>query len=184
MFFEINDKLGLKFIEQEIRMVPEFAALLSDKELGIKAFDFIVKCYRYNSPYRALPEEQRIKLCAEAAFKQKGKVHALDSDKVARAIDVFNELQFDSDWEEYYAVETKCTEIAKFIKETPLAEEAMDMLDKAGRTLKTYNDIKRDLKEIVFTKVERAEDNMSIRAGKRLSFAEEKFLPEELRNNS
>lgn len=182
MFFAIINKLGLDFNKDEIHLVPAFDALLKDPDLGIKAFRFIVACYDYRSPYRGLPEAYRIKKCAEDIYKQKGKVHQLDSDKVRFAIEAYNDLQVDSDWQEYFAIEEKCTEIAKYIHETPLDPESIDSLDKAGKTLKTYNDIKRDLKEILFARVEKPEGNMNIRAGKKLSFAEEKFLPKELKD--
>jgi len=178
MFFSVVNKLGLDFTKDEIALVPQFNDLLKDKELGMKAFHFIVACYHYLSPYQNLGEEERIKKCAEDIFKQKGKVHALDSQKVKVAIDKFNELQFDSDWENYFALEKQCRDISKFLNETEFTAETMEYLEKSGRTLKVLSEMKNELKEIIFAKVQKPEENLRMRARKKLSFAEEKFLPE------
>ncbi len=177
MFFKVatNDDLGIEFIRKEIMLHPAFAAIINDPSLGMQSFRFIVLCYNYLSPFRNLKEKDRMAKCTEQIYHKKF-VQELDCDKMRIAIDEYNELQFDSDFEEYYSIEESSTEIAQLIRDTEKTTENMEALEKMGKTLAIFNKLKSDLKEILFAKIKKPEDKMNMRAGKKLSFAERQFL--------
>ncbi len=174
MFFHVNTRLGVDFNLDFIGQVPQFEVLLQDKELGLLSFKWIVLVYDYMSPIRHMNEADRMAQATEMIYGKKF-MPELNSDKVKAAIDKYVELSYDSDFAEYYSIESACTQISQLIDETEKNMDNMESLQKAGATLKTLNALKTDLKDILFTKIQSKDDDMKIRSGKKLSYADKKF---------
>lgn len=173
MFFSTSSKLGIKFTLNEIYLVPEFEAVMKTPQLGEKAFRFIVSCYSYLSPYRHIPEETRIQRCLAEIYASPPE--AITGEIMQAAIHKFNDLQFDSDFEEFYASEEKCTEIAQMLRSIPAEPVNMEILQQAARALAEMNKLKRELKEILFSKIESPEEKVQAMGNKKTSFADRQF---------
>lgn len=157
-------------------LYPPFERLLADEHLGDTAFRFVSLVCDYRSPLRHYPQKDRLEKAIDILYGAAFDSRLLDTPVVREAMDAYDQLQRDADFNNYYALEEKCAEIARFFNETEVSAESIELLEKAGKTLKTLTDMKTTLKEIVFAKVEREDAITGVRAGKTLSFAEKKFI--------
>jgi hypothetical protein len=177
MFFDLVSKNnnGIRLNREAAMLHPAFERLLIDEHLGETAFRFVSLVCDYRSPLRHYPQQDRVSKAIDILYGATADAGMIDSVIVREAMDAYEEMQRDADFNNYYALEEKCAEIARFFNETEVSAESIELLEKAGKTLKTLTDMKSSLKEIVFAKVEREDAITGVRAGKMLSFAEKKF---------
>lgn len=113
--------------DNSIALMPKMWDVYKDKHMGSKMVKWIVSVYDYKSPYRRLPEEERIAKATYIIFGSKTS-SKIKSQKVKDAIDEYIKLQYDPLIDQYNAMceqAFKMTVVYKGIK--PTAENLEDL---------------------------------------------------------
>lgn len=89
--------------DHSIALMPKMWDVYKDKHLGSKMVRWIVMVYDYKSPYRRLPEQERIAKANLILLGSKSS-SKITSEKVIAAIDEYQKLQYDPLIDQYNAM--------------------------------------------------------------------------------
>lgn len=135
-----------KLVDQLAQYVPVFKYIV--KEFNEKALLAIVLIEDYWSPYRSVPEKERVALVCKDLLQNKTPAF-LKNDAWKDACKKYNELQYDPILDQYRLYSEKILEINIFIKNTKVDKENVKDLQDLMAKNEKLNDIIIKLKEYI-----------------------------------
>ncbi len=144
-----------------------------DKNLGGPVLKYIINVYDRKSIYRHLPLDVRKEDVAIAIWGKKDNPR-LSHDKVKKAIDLYEYLQYDPLIDQYNAMINKSKEKVRIYTEMKIDEGNMDRVNKYEASMQKSTEGLKKLQE----RIQGNEDDLEIMGGgsNSLSFVEERLI--------
>ncbi len=154
--------------DQTIGLVPELFTLYKHKDYGSKAIKWIVSMYDYKSPYRNLPEKDRMESVTKDVFGKKSH-YILKKPIVLEAVEKYKKLQYDPLIEQFRVFDKKLVQFNEYIEAMPVTGDNATELQKVMIGIDKIMEAREKLRNLILT---RNEDENRIHGGGELSFIE------------
>jgi len=132
-------------LDNSIALMPKMWEVYKDKYLGSNMVKYIVGMYDYKSPFRRLPEEERMSRVAYSIYS-KDKATRVSDKLVGEAVEEYLKLQYDPLIDQYNTMGEQMYKMNKVYKEmTPTEknlEEMSKMQDQMGKAAISRDKIK------------------------------------------
>lgn len=173
LLFEFDHKSGKALFNQDSTfiLVDEFNKLYRNHERGAEWLKWICLVYDYDSPYRNLPVDDRMRKASNAIFSNNVlPVKPLEHPLVSAAITKYRELQYDPILEQHDLYMEKIHFFNAFIRnQKPESADEMIDLQKVMENSKKITDIALELRRKVQEMTKR---NKHLRGGVKKSALE------------
>tara|TARA_R100001244_G_scaffold132158_1_gene107343 strand:+ start:200 stop:727 length:528 start_codon:yes stop_codon:yes gene_type:complete len=160
-------KKGNLIDDDGIYGIPEFSELVAAKQLGLKALVFVAYMADYDSPYRHYTKEERAKVISKDMYDNY-EWSGIKNKKIAKAIDKYNELQFDPLESQLAAFNEKINEYTLLLEKTKIN------IDNAADIQKVMIGVEKILgtRQKLLDAIERRGDKKKIAGSRELSYLE------------
>mgnify|MGYP003145391645 FL=1 len=166
--FDVDKEGNVLLQDKTVALVPEILAVYRHKDYGSRAIKWIVLMCDYNSPYRNLPEKEKREAVTMDMYGKRS-FYKLDKEVIEKAMDKYNELQYDPLYEQYRVFNNKLIEFNEYIKNMPITGDNATELQKVMIGQDKIMDAREKLRKLILT---RNEEEENIEGGGELSFLE------------
>jgi len=167
---KINKKGSVHKDADAIMLIPEFKSLMKAEGMGELAMKWVALMHDYESPYRYLSEDERLKAVNKDLFDTydwKGSKKSV----LQAAVDKYKKLQFDPLDEQLLAFNKKIDQFTKYMNSMIIHDDNAETLQKLMIGIEKILKTRQTLLDVI----ERRGERQKIVGDKQLSFLESKM---------